>query len=287
MQKSRESHITVTFCGTGRVSVGARMWAAKAAALTGAALLASCADFGYEWSDRYGPPPVPTSADVAQAATRELQIVAALAYASGLPVKDGSQTFPTQRAGWYGMILTGFNTVDDACATYINDLWKLDRQRGRVKDTLTATGSAVAAIIGANSHPSTATLTILAQAFGLGTALTNALADSYLYAQTPSTVRTVVKKSKDAYRNDLATNFANSSYPVESTAAVYYHIREYLSLCLPPTIQSQIDDLVANAKATPEGSSASQKIEAAKQGSAQPPTPGSTRPKAATNILLR
>jgi hypothetical protein len=249
------------------------MQATNVATLIGAVLLASCADFTNEWSDRYGPTPVPTALGVTQAATRELQIVQGLAQASGLPTKDGYQTLPTDRAGWYGMILTGFNTVDDACATYINDLWKLDRQRGRVKDALTATGSAVAAIIGANSHPSTATLTILAQAFGLGTALTNAFADSYLYAQTPSTVRTIVKKSKDAYRDDLAKNFANANYPIESPAATYYHVREYLSLCLPPTIQSQIDDLVAKAKATPEGSSAAQKIENAKQESAKPPAP--------------
>ena len=39
-------------------------------------------------------------------------------------------------------------------ATYINDLWKLDKQWRPVKDISTATGSAVAAIIGANLHPS-------------------------------------------------------------------------------------------------------------------------------------
>jgi capsid protein len=40
-----------------------------------------------------------------------------------------------------------------------------------------------------------------------------------------------------------------------SAGAAYHHMREYLALCLPPTIQAQIEDLVANAKAAPENSS--------------------------------
>jgi hypothetical protein len=36
--------------------------------------------------------------------------------------------------------------------------------------------------------------------------------------------------------------------------AAYHNMREYLALCLPPTIQAQIEDLVANAKASPENS---------------------------------
>jgi hypothetical protein len=242
--------------------------------------LSGCAEFANQWSDRYGPAPVPTALAISEAASREVAVVEALAIASGFSRGNPPQT----RSHWYAIILAGFNTVDDACTTYINDLWKLDRQRGRVKDILSASAAASAAIVGAAPNPSAQTLTILAQSFGLASAITNAFADSYLYAQSPSTVRTMVKKSRDAYRDDMAKNFSNVNYPMSSSAAAYYHVREYLALCLPPTVDSQIDELVAKAKAAPEDSVAAKKVEAAKADVKAVPVVGNVKVKASTNI---
>jgi hypothetical protein len=160
------------------------------------------------------------------------------------------------RRGWSTVTLIGFNVVDDACSTYIDDLWILERRKARTGALLAATGAAAAGIIAANSHPSATTLAILAQAFGLASAFNTAISDSYLYSQNAATIKKLVQKTTEAYRTDYANKFGQEewAYPMASPGAAYHHMREYLALCLPPTIQAQIENLVANAKAAPENS---------------------------------
>jgi len=162
----------------------------------------------------------------------------------------------------------GLNVVDDACMTYIDDLWILERRKARTGTLIAATGAAAAGIIAANSHPSAATLAILAQAFGLAAAFNTAISDSYLYTQNAATIKKLVRKTTEAYRTDFAKKFPppenEITYPMGSPGAAYHHMREYLALCLPPTIQAQIEDLVASAKAAPENSATDAELSAAK-----------------------
>jgi hypothetical protein len=162
--------------------------------------------------------------------------------------------------------MTGFNVVDDACMTYIDDLWILERRKARNGALIAATGAAVAGIVAANAHPSATTLAILAQAFGLTSAFNIAIADSYLYTQNAATIKKLVQKTTEAYRTDYANKFTQAewAYPMASPGAAYHHMREYLALCLPPTIQAQIENLVANAKAAPENSATDRALTAAK-----------------------
>jgi hypothetical protein len=222
------------------------------AAIVALGLLPGCSALKAQWADRYGPDPVLHQVATAETAIRENDVVTALLRANGYARDNVANDLPTSNAAWYGVIMTGFNVVDDACQTYINDLWKIDREKNRVKDVISASGAATAAIVGANANPSAKTLTTLAQAFGLASALTGAIGDSYLFAQDPASLGQIVKKLQVAYRNELAKNIGPQSYPINSYAAVYYHTREYLSLCLPPTIQAQVQDLVAKAKASPD-----------------------------------
>jgi hypothetical protein len=168
--------------------------------------------------------------------------------------------------GWYSVTMVGFNVVDDACMTYVDDLWILERRKARNGALIAATGAAVAGIIAANSHQSATTLAILAQAFGLAAAFNTAISDSYLYTQNAATIKKLIRKTTEAYRTDYAKHIGDQewSYPMGSASAAYHHMREYLALCLPPTIQAQIEDLVANAKATPENSPADRQLAVAK-----------------------
>jgi hypothetical protein len=163
---------------------------------------------------------------------------------------------PVTDEEWYRVILAGFNVVDDACISYIDDLWILERKRTRNGALIAAVGSATSGIVAANANPSAITLAILAQAFGLASALNTAISDSYLYSQNAATIKKLVRGTTEAYRVDLAANFKSSEikYPIASVPAAYHHMREYLALCLPPTIQAQIEDLVTNAKSGPVGS---------------------------------
>lgn len=230
-----------------------------------ASLVSGCAELGDQLTGRYGPTPAPTAAMVETAARRQVDVV--LAMASGAGYAQSTPVFG-DREGWYRITMTGFNVVDDACMTYIDELWILERRKARTGSLIAATGAAVAGIVAANSHPSATTLAILAQAFGLATAFNTAFSDSYLYTQNAATIKKLVRKTTEAYRTDLAKKLPSPeneiTYPIGSPGAAYHHMREYLSLCLPPTIQAQIEDLVANAKATPENSATDAALTTAK-----------------------
>jgi hypothetical protein len=219
-----------------------------------ASLASGCADVQDQLNGRYGPNPIPTGAAVEIAAHRQADVVLAMARGAGY-----AQNPPSfgDRESWYTVIMTGFNVVDDACVSYIDDLWILERRKTRNGALIAATGAAAAGIIAANSHPSVITLAILAQAFGLASAYNTAISDSYLYTQNAATIKKLIQKTTEAYRTDIAKKVKSEtevSYPMGSPGAAYHHMREYLALCLPPTIQTQIESLVANAKAAPENS---------------------------------
>ena len=84
----------------------------------------------------------------------------------------------------------------------------------------------------------------------------NAVADSYLYTQNAATIKKLVQITTVKYRTDFASKVRGHdevTYPIASTGAAYHHMREYLALCLPPTIQSQIEERLAGAKAVTVG----------------------------------
>ena len=258
-------------------------------------LLSGCSEFKSLWADRYGPDPTlgnkaysVVREETIDAVVRENQVVTTFLRANGYAAEGTSGkdfVLPGTRTEWYNVILTGFNTVDDACQVYISDLWKFERQKNRIKDVINASGAATAAIIGANSHPSATTLTQLAQAVGLGSMLTGTIGDSYLFAQDPATIGKIVKKLQAAYRNDLANNRNSAAYPIDSYAAVYYHTREYLALCLPPTIQAQIQDLLAKASAVPEGPAPGVTLQQTGQKKNNSNFAGSVKPNKATSAI--
>jgi hypothetical protein len=236
--------------------------------LTLGTLVSGCADMPDALSGRYGPAPVPSAVGVQAATQRQLEVVMAMAGVA----RPEMLPPPGARVPWYHVIQTGFNVVDDACMTYIDDLWILERRKNRNSAVIAAAGAATAGIIAATSNPSASTLAILAQAFGFASVLNAAISDSYLYTQNAATIKKLVRKTAEAYRTDLARKMeppeTEITYPIGSYAAAYHHMREYLALCLPPTIQAQIEDLVANAKAVPENSESDLRLTRAKEQAA-------------------
>ena len=192
-------------------------------------VLPGCSSFKSQWADRYGPDPILSQTTTSDAALANL--MSSQFCANGYARDGYSNDLPLTPAAWYGVILTGFNTVDDACQTYINDLWKIDREKNRVKDVISASAAATAGIVGANANPSAKTLTTLAQAFGLASALTGSIGDSYLFAQDPASVGQIVKKLQVAYRNDLAKNIATPKLPNQFLCGgILSHARIFIAL---------------------------------------------------------
>ncbi len=214
----------------------------------GYALLLPLLAFGlsgcYGLDKRYGLDPVLDAAAVASAAANHQQILAALA--ADASISPASPSF------YYYVAEAGFNYIDDECRTYFQQLFFLDRDRDRIKSGLGAASATTAAILGVTGA-SVMSMAIVAQAFGLGLAATDIVANAYLFQLPPSTTQGFVKEMQLAYREGAAVR---AGLIVTPTAA-YHAVQEYLSLCLPPTIESKLAEHIKAARATPDPASGS------------------------------
>jgi len=132
-------------------------------------------------------------------------------------------------------------------SSYFNDLFFLNREKDELKTGLAAAGATAAAVMGVTGA-TTKSISIVAQAFGLGAVATDLVAGTYLYQVPPATALGFVKELQLAYRNGLAQRKSMINSPSTS----YHAIQDYLTLCLPPTIEAKIAEHVAAARVAPD-----------------------------------
>lgn len=186
----------------------------------------------------FGPSPVLSGAEVRTSADNRALILASLTRDAAGPA-GGS-------VSWYEVTRAGFNFVDDQCTTYFNTLFKLRRKDDALKSGLTAFNATSNAILGVTGS-SILTMTAVAQAFNLSYKLSDIHSDTFLYNLPPSDTSEFVRKMQRAYRDGVALKPALIANPTES----YHQIQEYLSLCLPQTIEARLVEHVADARAEP------------------------------------
>jgi hypothetical protein len=149
-------------------------------------------------------------------------------------------------ASWYDVTVSGFNYVDDACSQYFDHLFKLNRKRDAARSALSVTGQTSNAILFA-AGATQLSMSIVAQAFGLTSSLTDIVTGTYLYQLPPATTKAFVAKLALAYREGAAEKSAD----IDSPSVAYGYIRGYLDLCLPATIEGALVDHIGSAKAVP------------------------------------
>lgn len=184
---------------------------------------------------RKGLDPQISYASVENSTTRINYIIDALA----------RDTYPRDAKTWDYNLITeaGFNYIDDQCAAYFDNLFFLDRGRSQLKSGLAQTGATTAAILGA-THASALSLSVVAAAFGFAASATDILAGTYLYALPPATTKGLVNSLQATYRQQSET------LNIQTPTAAYHQIQGYLDLCLPPTIEAQVTNLVNQATPT-------------------------------------
>lgn len=151
-----------------------------------------------------------------------------------------------QTPDWYDVTLAGFNYVDDACSAYFDRLFKLNRRKDAIRSTLSVGGQTTSAILFA-TKASQLSMAIVAQAFGLGSSLTDIVSGTYLYQLPPATTKAFVGKLSRAYREGVA----NQQDEIDGPASTYGYVRGYLDLCLPSTIEASLVEHVGAATAVP------------------------------------
>ena len=188
------------------------------------------------WDNRYGPDPAMPLAKVQESIKNQNGIMAELE--NQVQGKDGS-------INYMNVTLAGFNFVDEQCDAYLKELFAIDQERNRLKSGITDTGLMTNAVLTATSA-SKASMALVTSAFGLSGQFSDSFADSYLYGKHTSTILTVVQKLQTAERDKLGSAKSKPS----SRPEAYGWIRSYLQLCMPPTIEAQMEQALVGSQAT-------------------------------------
>jgi len=180
-----------------------------------------------------GPSPIIDATSVEQSSSRINRIMNALARDTG----GGT---------YYDLTEAGFNYIDDRCMEYFSELFFLNRRREAVKAGFNAFNQTTSAVLAA-ADASTLSMAVVAQAFGLASSLTDIATGTFLYQLPPATTLTFVRKQQGAYRDGVAARASQ----IRTPTAAYRLIQDYLALCLPPVIEANLVEHVADARAAP------------------------------------
>ena len=144
-------------------------------------------------------------------------------------------------AQWVQFVKAGMNDIDVRCDAYL--AWLDNRRRSaepllrQIGDMGRATGSILDAT-GVGPHA----MNIVGIAFGMAANTFTNVNSRLLLEVNQATVQSVVHKGQEEfrYRNDYTNTFNRSD--------AIYHLRSYLRLCMPFTIETDINTTVAIAK---------------------------------------
>jgi len=140
-------------------------------------------------------------------------------------------------ANWTAFTVAGMNDIDQRCDAYLNWLDAQRRDRTPVLSQIAAMGAATSGIMGV-AGAGTQAIAIVATAFGLaGTTYAN-WNSRLLLDVDHSTVQSVVYRRQQQYRDSIV------SLAVTNRAAAIYLLRGYLRLCMPITIETDINNTV-------------------------------------------
>lgn len=187
------------------------------------------------WQRLAGPEPalVDAGSDGVQAfANQQTKVATSLISLAGLtpPLQPGSPQ-------WRDVAEAGATYVDNVCDQYIDAIFWFDRWRSGAKSGLALTGATAASAL-ALLNAATTTVALTAASFGLTGGLIDVGANSVLYSIEPSAVRVALKRAQAAYRNDLSTK------TITSQGAAIAAAQGYLSLCLPPALETLVNTAV-------------------------------------------
>ncbi len=164
--------------------------------------------------------------------------------ADGIP-KCNYAKFADSTAYWNVFVVQGMNDVDRRCDAYL--AWLDDKRRSResklrqITDIRTAT-VAIMSFTGSGTTP----MDVVGLAFGLLTDTVGNYHSRLLLEMEGSTVQAVVFRERARLRSEI------NSIDFASKPDAYHAIRSYLNICLPHTIETEINNTITVDKRAPD-----------------------------------
>ncbi len=162
-------------------------------------------------------------------------------------------TKPFDPGTWWLFVQAGMNDIDRRCDDYLLWLDDLKRSRVPVLSQISQMGTTATNILfatGVHSVP----ITIVGDAFGLAHDTFTNIYMRLILELPHSTVQAVVLSRQKQYREDLIGNATDRpKVIIASRPAAIYALRQYLRLCMPMTIETEINNTITvDARGGPE-----------------------------------
>jgi hypothetical protein len=144
---------------------------------------------------------------------------------------------PLTPRNWGLLVQAGMNDIDLRCDGYLS--WLYDRKSSKepfLKE-LASVGGAAAGIL-STTHAGATPIALTAIAFGLAADTFTNIDQRLVNAVDYTTVDSVVRDNRTKFR------FANLSLVIDNRPAAIYILRQYLSICVPDSIEMSINNTV-------------------------------------------
>jgi hypothetical protein len=179
-------------------------------------------------------------ADLKKSTSNQNDILTQLQIRAGLPPAPEPATLTLTPDDWDKVIAAGIEYADAKCEAYMGALVRLNRDRKTIASELGLLGTASAGIMAA-AKSAARDISMVAIAFGLSTATVDNLSNNVLYDIEPSSVRSMVKALQAKFKDKQDTGYS-------TRPAAMGVIRGYASLCMPASIEAEVNHAIKNAQ---------------------------------------
>lgn len=172
-----------------------------------------------------------------KSATSETEVLRAFSEHAGLKKNLPEKTSDD----WQLVVRAGMNAINEQCEKYMDSIFWADRDLRTAGDEINLAGATTATLLGVFAAPG-AVIAATAAAFGFGTqGITNYSRGLFYDKVQPSGIRKIVERSQATYQQGVEERMK----VYRSRPAAVAAIQGYLSLCLPASIETQINEAVA------------------------------------------
>lgn len=204
--------------------------AALCVIVSGGLLSSGCATVNRHISNYSANTPAFNPYDVGRFATRQSAVMDDFARLAGV------QT-PASGGEWRQVIDAGIHYADVRCDRFMDALFWFNRVRETTSRQIQFTGAAASAAMSI-LEASVSAIGLTPLGFTFLDQTVNNFGSGLLFSVNPSNVRTIVERQQAAYRRGLSASYTSRAIALQT-------IQDYAAICLPPSIETQVEEAIA------------------------------------------
>lgn len=178
-----------------------------------------------------------SNSDVTRFVTNQNAVLSEFAKMAGV-------SLPNPNGEWRPIIDAGIHYSDVRCDRFMDSLFWFNRVRETTSRQIQYSGAAVSAAL-AVMEASVDAIGLTPLGFNFLDQTVNNFGAGLLFNLNPSNVRTIVERKQAAYRDGLSGSYT-------SRALAMRVIQDYAAICLPPSIETEVELAISTQQYTPK-----------------------------------